>query len=76
MLEECYGSAKEMKERVKKYREGGAKEMGVDDGIEIESDDEFGEFDAVSQLVEEFVSLDDLMNDAKKRKVEAEVKLG
>ena len=59
LLEECCGLVREMKERVRNYWEGGAKEMEGRDGIEVESDGEnIGEFDAVGQLVKVFVSLD------------------
>merc|ERR1719330_743704 len=69
LVEEC-GSTMLMKHKVTEYRE---KRKAVENGEKSDdSDDEFEQFDLMSRLVQEYVSLDEAAREAKKRKVAAE----
>ena len=66
LLEECCGVA-DMKRRVAEFREKRASEMDICDDLE-----EFSEFDELSLFLEEFVMLDDLLLETKRRKFAAD----
>ena len=67
MLEECCGMA-DMKRRIAEYREKQA-------GTEMDDTDDYDDFDEFGELnrsIQEFVMLDDLFVETKKRKLAAD----
>ena len=68
LLEECCGMA-DMKKRINDFRE---KEAGMEMYDTMDDYDEFEEFGDVNRYVEEFVILDDLLAETKKRKLAAD----